>query len=84
MTPALNTAAIEAREAASEAWVRANDEACLAYISYVRFNAETDGGFDEAMNRRNRLKAANLAFKKTAAAWRKARKVCEKLGISDE
>jgi hypothetical protein len=76
--------ALLAAKAASDAWVEANAEACKAYIAYVRFDASTDGGFYGYVAARDRLKAANINFKKTSRAAKKADKVCESLGVEAE
>ena len=73
--------AIAASRAATDAWCKANGEACQAYIAYVRFDASTDGGFYGYVAARDRLKEANANWKKASRACKKADKLCKSLGV---
>jgi hypothetical protein len=75
-------AAIEAREASTAAWLAANDEACAAYIAYVKSKDGMIGGWYN-LECRERLTAANKNWKRASRAMKKADKLCEFLGIAE-
>ena len=75
-------AAIEASKAATSAWLAANDEACAAYIAYVKSKDGMIGGWYN-LECRERLTAANKNWKRASRAMKKADKLCAFFGVSE-
>ena len=76
------TAAVEARDIATKVWCAANDEACKAYIAYVKSKDGMIGGWYN-LECRERLTAANKNWKRAERALKKADKICKFLGVAE-